>query len=222
MTTTLIADLQIALAIAQTLLHEIVENLNLVAIGLICLTGWHLTKGDTWFSRIVRILASLVMISQAFKAMHTGNEMEGYMVQDRDAYTMQGLKAMACLLPLAFVWASPVSRFFGNLVVSLIDPEDTRSCNPRATTAKLDRLAKLANQGRKSSAIRLARQMKRSGDYSAFAMDAMIARLKSDPSNAKASSSARRSCTFTAMAGCITAPAKADQAKLCSKTTEKI
>jgi hypothetical protein len=36
----------------------------------------------------------------------------------------------------------------------------------------------LANSGHKSAAISLARQMKKSGNYSAPAMDTMIARLR--------------------------------------------
>jgi hypothetical protein len=183
MTTTLIDNLQTSLAVVKTLPHEVAANLNWITIGVICLLGWKLTKDDTFFSRIVRILATLLLISQAWKAMHTGNERQfnedHFGIINQDVFTLQGLKAVACILPLAFIWVSAFSAFLGNILVGMLDPNDTRPLNLNETNAKLDRLARLANKGHKSSAISLARQMKRSGNYSAVAMDTMIARLRS-------------------------------------------
>ena len=169
------------ISIAKTLPRDVLATLGWIPIGVVCLLSWKLNKEDTYRARIVRILVTLVLISTAWKAMHTGNEMgtgdESYIVLDHDAYTMNGLKALACILPLAFIWVSAFAAFFGNLLAGTLDPKDSRRANLKVNT-KLDRLAKLANSGHKSAAISLARQMKKSGNYSAPAMDTMIARLR--------------------------------------------
>jgi len=169
------------ISIAKTLPRDILGTLGWIPIGVVCLLSWKLNKEDTYMARIVRILVTLVLISTAWKAMHTGNEMgtgdESCIVLDHDSYTMNGLKALACILPLAFIWVSAFAAFFGNLLAGTLDPKDSRRANLNVNI-KLDRLAKLANSGHKSAAISLARQMKKSGNYSALAMDTMIARLQ--------------------------------------------
>ena len=168
------------ISIAKTLPHDVLATLGWIPIGVVCLLSWQLNKDDTYMARIIRILVTLVLISTAWKAMHTGNERgtgeESCIVLDHDAYTINGLKALACILPLAFIWVSAFADFFSNLLVGTLDLKDSRRVNLNVNT-ELDRLAKLANSGHKSAAIRLARRMKNSGNYSALAMDTMIARM---------------------------------------------
>jgi hypothetical protein len=152
------------------------NDLSWILIAGISIVGWRLTVGDSLAGRVLRIVTTIMLAGIALKAMHTGNTVVGGRVMDQEAFTMEGLKALACVLAASFLWIWKVGGQASEIFTQMLDSTDNRPVDLN-TNGNLDRLASLANARRKSRAIRLARKMKRSGQYSAAAMDTMIARL---------------------------------------------
>jgi hypothetical protein len=81
------------------------------------------------------------------------------------------------VVPLAVIWAGCMSEFLAGAAHGLIDSPDPRKFEPRKAQRELDKLATLVRQGQRREAIALCARLKKSGEVSALAMEAMLARL---------------------------------------------
>ena len=90
---------------------------------------------------------------------------------------MAGFRALACLLPLMFLWISNINELMCDFIWKFVDgPGDSRPI--KDTRKESDALAALVREGRTAAAIRMAKRLKKSGNHSHAAMDAIICRLK--------------------------------------------
>lgn len=160
---------------------SIVGQLNSTALIITLITGFSLTRGDFILSRILRIGATLILVAYASKSMNTGNAVgitaSGNIgVLAPETYVVEGFKGLVILLPIGLIW---INKIVGNISESLTDGfyYDTRPAKANNINKNLDKLAKLANSGQKSKAIKLAKNLQRTGGYSHLAMDTLIYRL---------------------------------------------
>jgi len=169
------ALINLSVQFANQFVHHLNAHLGGGVVAGIVVAGWFLSKGDKFIGRAFRIILTLGLLSYAFEAMHTGNEMDGPVVINHDLYAMTGMEALILLTIACFLWAPKVAHTISEMVLPLHN--DNRPLNDVVIRRDSDRLAKLVCNGQKSAARRLAKQMKRSGNHSVLAMDAMIARL---------------------------------------------
>jgi len=88
-----------------------------------------------------------------------------------------GFAYIAAAVLLAVVWAGCLSEISARGFHGLIDSTDTREFDPGKTDRELDRLASLVRTGQKEEASQLCAQLLKSGEVSALAMEAVLARM---------------------------------------------
>ena len=177
----LIHAAHVAVGLLSLYIHSIVTNLHAVVVLLVIAIGWRLSRGESFLTRLIRLGLTLALLAQIVNAIGTGNEMyrsgEGLGIINKEDFIMAGLRALACLLPLMFLWISNINELMCDFIWKFVDGQgDSRPI--KDTRKESDALAALVREGRTAAAIRMAKRLKKSGNHSHAALDAMIYRLK--------------------------------------------
>jgi len=177
----LIHAAHVAVGLLSLCIHPIVTNLHAVVVLLVIAIGWRLSRGESFLTRVIRLGVTLALLAQIVNAVGAGNAMyrsgEGLGIVNKEEFIMAGLRALACLLPLMFLWISNINELLCSTMWKFIDGhEDSRPI--KDSRKESDELAALVREGRTAAAVRMAKRLKKSGNHSSAAMDAMIYRLQ--------------------------------------------
>jgi hypothetical protein len=85
--------------------------------------------------------------------------------------------AVPIFVMIALVWMSCLAEFGARQIHKLIDPDDKREFDPKETERKLDRLAQLVREGRRTEVLYLCKELQESGQGSPMAIEATFHHL---------------------------------------------
>lgn len=85
--------------------------------------------------------------------------------------------AVPIFVMIGLVWMSCLAEFGSRQIHKLIDPEDKREFDPKELERKLDTLAELVRQGRRTEAFDLCKKLGESSDVSPLVLEATMHRL---------------------------------------------
>lgn len=107
--------------------------------------------------------------------------MAGGLVETMSNPNFAGFTAIAIAGPMIFLWVNCLGEALADTFHKLIDnPSYSSDSDPKKTAADLDRLAKLANQGRTDEALELCAELLKKDEGSRLAIETMCFRLYSE------------------------------------------
>jgi tetratricopeptide (TPR) repeat protein len=85
--------------------------------------------------------------------------------------------AIFIFVALAVLWASCLAEFFTRRLQSVVDPEDDREFDPKATERNMDLLGQMIRQGRTREALEFCKKLQASGEANPLALEATVHRV---------------------------------------------
>ena len=75
--------------------QDVLAHLNWAILGVTLIAGWWLTRKDSFVSRVLRIVVSLVLLSQVCKGLGNGHEFHpGDGFENKTIFVMGGMQAL--------------------------------------------------------------------------------------------------------------------------------